>query len=138
MKKTNGTALRIWSFIMIPSGIFCIVLDVMLMLPRFRNPEISKLLAFTGVVLLLFCGVLEILAGISGIGLLNASLRGRRLRAPEKRIRSLQRMSLFAVILALAEIVLSLIAGIVFWQLAAIALAGILIPLIHLIVLRTV
>lgn len=123
---------------MIPTGVFCVVLGVMLMLGRFRDPEFSRPQAFAGFLLLLVCGILEAMAGIRGILLLNASLRGRRLRAPEKRVRSLKWMTLFAILFCLVEVVLSCVSGIIFWQLAAMAGAGILFPLIHLLCLRTV
>ena len=138
MKKTTGTALRISSFVMILSGVFCVALDVMLVLYRFRDPEISRLAAFLGTLLLLFSAVLEIYTGIRGLSLLSAALRGGRLRVSTKRIRFLKRLTLTAIILGAAHVILSCVIGIIFWQLAALVISAVLVPLIHLLCIRSV
>ena len=137
MKKTSGVPLRIWSLFMILAGAVCIVLDVMLTLSRFHEPGNSRFAVFAGAILLLVCGILEISAGIKAFLLLNASYRGSRLRAPGKKLISLKRLSAVTILLCLVEIILSCVIGISFDQLAAMAVAGILIPLLYLLIVRS-
>lgn len=138
MKKSTGKALRIWSPIMILAGITSIALDAMLVISRFRDPEMSRFIIFLSAILLLACGVLEIAEGIRSILFLNESARGNRIRGRNLKIRSFRRFTLAAIILGLFVLVFSLSNGIVFWQLAALIGAGILIPLINLLCIKSV
>ncbi len=129
MKKTTGSALKIWSFIMILGGIISIVLDVMLMISRF--------VLLLGILLLLACGILELAEGIKSLLYINTSLRERRFRALNNKIRTFKQLTIAAILCCLAEVILSVAVGIIFWQLAVMIGAGILIPLINLLCIRS-
>lgn len=137
MKKTTGSALKIWSFIMILGGIISIVLDVMLMISRFREPGLSRFVLLLGILLLLACGILELAEGIKSLLYINNSLRERRFRALNNKIRTFKQLTIAAILCCLAEVILSVAVGIIFWQLAVMIGAGILIPLINLLCIRS-
>ena len=133
MKQITGKSFLIWNLLMIPAGIVLIALDGLLMVQRFRNPELSRMLVLSATLLLLAAAVLEIIAGIRSISLSGSLSGNRRPRAVGARIRTLKRLALAAIILCLAEVILSLLFGIIIWQLAVLLAAGILAPLLCLI-----
>ena len=133
MKQSPDKSLRIWNLLMLPAGIILSVLDGLLMIQRFRNPDLSRLLVFLATLILLASAVCEIVAGIRSISLSASVSPTRRPRVISAKIRILKRLAFAAILLCLAEIILSFLFGIIIWQLAVLTAAGILIPLICLI-----
>ena len=72
----------------------------------------------------------------AAIAFISTASRGRRFRAVQSKIRTFKRLSLAAIILALLQIILSCVFGIIIWQLALIVLFGIITPLIELLSTR--
>lgn len=136
MKQKSDALFRIWSLVMILSGIILLALDGYLMVLRFKTPELSRFLTLIATLLLLACAVLEIVCGIKSIAFISTASRGRRFRAVQSKIRTFKRLSLAAIILALLQIILSCVFGIIIWQLALIVLFGIITPLIELLSTR--
>lgn len=137
MKQKSDALFRIWSLVMIFSGIILIALDGYLMIIRFKTPEISRFLTLIATLILLACAIIEIVCGIKSMSFISTTSRGRRFRAVHSKIRAFKRLSLAAIILALLEVILSCIFGIIFWQLALICIFGILMPLIELLSTKT-
>ena len=137
MKQKSDALFRIWSLLMILSGIILIVLDGYLMVLRFRTPEISRFWTLLATLILLACAILEIVCGVKSIAFISNTSRGRRFRAVQSKIRSFKRLSLAAILLALIQIILSTVFGIIFWQLALMILFGIIVPLIELLSTKT-
>ena len=133
MKPLTKKSFLIWNLLMIPAGIVLIALDGLLMVRRFQNPELSRILVLFATLLLLAAGICEIAAGIRSISLSGSISRNMRPRAVGSKIRILKRLALAAIILCLAELILSILFGIIIWQLAVLLAAGILVPLICLI-----
>ena len=137
MKKMRGRFLKIWSPVMILAGGINIVMDVLLTLSRYRDPEVSKVLAFCGTIVLLACAVCQIAAGIKSFILVTNLNRGYRYRAVSSKIASFKRLCVAAMLLSVAEIILSCVIGIVFWEICVLLAAGILIPVIYLISVKS-
>ncbi len=137
MKKMFGRFLKIWSPVMIFAGIVNIVLDVLLTLSRYQDPKVSRVLAFVAAVVLLACGIFQIVAGVKSFALVTNLNRGYRYRAVSSKIASFKRLCVAAMLLSVVEIILSCVIGIVFWEICALLAAGILIPVIYLISIKT-
>lgn len=132
MKRKSDNTFRIWSLLMILSGICGIALDVYLMILRFKAAEVSRFFVLVAALIMLGYAVCEITAGVKGLAFAGQRSRGRRFRAAEAKISAFKKLALSVIILCLVELILSLIFGIILWQLAVMVVFGIVIPLIYM------
>lgn len=118
---------------MILSGIIGIAFDVYIMILRFKSGEYSRILVLIAALIMLGYAVCEIVSGVKGISFVSQTSRGRRFRAAGAKIAAFKKLSLAVIILCLIHLVLSLIFGIILWQLAVLIVFGIVIPVFYMI-----
>lgn len=132
MKHRSDTSFRICCFFMILFGAALTALDILLMLQRFRDPDLSRIMTLFATVLLFAAGILEIVSGIRGLLFSNGLSRGKRFRAVSSRMRSFKRFGLSVVILCVFQIIYSCLTGIMIWQLILLLAGGIFFPLLYI------
>ncbi len=132
MNRKSDTSFRIWCFFMVLFGFLLIALDIMLMMHRFQDPSISRIMTLFSTLILLAAGILEVVSGIRGFIFSNGVSRGRRFRAVSAKMRSFKRFGLFALILSVFQIIFSCLTGIMIWQLALLIAGGVFLPLFYI------
>lgn len=133
MKNPTDRSFIIWCFLLLFFGAVLLALDVMMTLSRFQDPSVSGFAAVICAAVLFGALICEIVAAIRGIIFVTNKSRSRRYRAFQSQKSSFLRLAAAAVILSLAEVVLSCVFGIEIWKLAVLVAAGILIPFICMI-----
>ena len=132
MNRKSDKSFRIWCFFMILFGLGLTALGILLMLHRFEDPSISRIMTLFATLILLAAGILEIVSGIRGFIFSAGVSRGRRFRAVSAKVRSFKRFGLSVLLLCVFQIIFSCLTGIMIWQLALLLVGGIFLPLFYI------
>lgn len=106
------------------AGIVAIFVGVMVMGTKLKDGDADRLFVIAALVLTLAYGVLEIVVGIASLS------DGRRITNQNGCVT----LSKIIIVLCIIQLIISLFNGIMSWQLGALFVIGILIPIIYLFV----
>ena len=120
--KSEKTFFTIMGILIFVSGIFTIFDSAISMMTKFQDNDAERIVVLAAMILGVIAGILEILAGISSFS------SGKR----KAKLGKGGKYATVSVILCLIWAILSLINGVMLWQLGTIFVTGMIIPILYL------